>query len=240
MTDTLETIVIDSRFCGPPDSANGGYVCGRLARHLDGPVQVTLRKPPPLNRALRVVPATEDGAAIQLLNGHTLIAEARQAELQLDIPGSPTISEAKLAVQAYTGFKVHSFPTCFVCGPDRSKGDGLQIFAGKLDGREMVASPWEPDISLADSGGYVRSEFLWAALDCPGAFAVIDLYDIPLLLGRLTAQVDPRVRPGERCIVIGWPIAHEGRKHTAGTALFSASGDLLGWARAIWIEGNLA
>ena len=34
MTDSL---VISSRFCGPPGSGNGGYVCGRVAAYLDGP-----------------------------------------------------------------------------------------------------------------------------------------------------------------------------------------------------------
>ena len=47
-------IVVDERFCGPPDSANGGYTCGLLAGVLTGPAQVTLRSPPPSGRALRV------------------------------------------------------------------------------------------------------------------------------------------------------------------------------------------
>jgi hypothetical protein len=45
MTDSL---VIPSRFCGPLDSGNGGYVCGRIAAYVSGPVTVTLRRPPPL------------------------------------------------------------------------------------------------------------------------------------------------------------------------------------------------
>ena len=41
-----ETIRIDRRFCGPPDSGNGGYVAGLLARELGGSdVPVTLRLP---------------------------------------------------------------------------------------------------------------------------------------------------------------------------------------------------
>jgi hypothetical protein len=36
MTDTF---VIARRFCGPPDSGNGGYACGRIAEHLDGPAR---------------------------------------------------------------------------------------------------------------------------------------------------------------------------------------------------------
>ena len=50
------SIIIDRRYCGPPNSGNGGYVCGRLARHIsvgtpDG-VEVTLRAPPPLDKRL--------------------------------------------------------------------------------------------------------------------------------------------------------------------------------------------
>ena len=40
MTDPL---VIPPRFCGPPGSGNGGYVCGRIAAYADGPVTVTPR-----------------------------------------------------------------------------------------------------------------------------------------------------------------------------------------------------
>lgn len=237
MMDTQETLVITNRFCGPPDSGNGGYVCGRMARHFEGAVQVTLRAPPPLNRPLSVVPAA-GGSVLQLLDGTALIAEAQPAVLDLEAPTPPAWQEAHRAVSSYTGFKAHAFPTCFVCGPDRGKGDGLQIFAGKLEGRNAVSSPWVPDASLTGPDGKVRSEFLWAALDCPGAFAVIDLYDFPLLLGRLTAEVKPVVRSGDRCIVVGWPIAREGRKHTAGTALYTEAGELVGRARAVWIEGS--
>ena len=44
-------IVIKSRFNGPPDSGNGGYVCGVVASAVEGPSIVTLRKPPPPGRA---------------------------------------------------------------------------------------------------------------------------------------------------------------------------------------------
>ena len=51
MTDSL---AIPSRFCGPPGSGNGGYVCGRIAAYVDGPVTVTLRRPPPLATPMAV------------------------------------------------------------------------------------------------------------------------------------------------------------------------------------------
>ena len=48
----MTEIIIDKRFCGPPNSGNGGYVCGRLARHIPGGAEVTLRAPPPLDKSL--------------------------------------------------------------------------------------------------------------------------------------------------------------------------------------------
>ena len=42
-----ETVRIENQFRGPPDSGNGGYVCGLLAEHIDGCAQVRLQAPPP-------------------------------------------------------------------------------------------------------------------------------------------------------------------------------------------------
>ena len=57
-----ETIVIDSRFRGPPRSANGGYACGMLARHLSGGVSVRLSAPPPLDTELRLEFSPDEAA----------------------------------------------------------------------------------------------------------------------------------------------------------------------------------
>jgi hypothetical protein len=40
---------------------------------------------------------------------------------------------------------------------------------------------------------------------------------------------------GERCVVIGWSLGDEGRKHYAGTALFTGDGELLARAKSTWI-----
>ena len=98
-----------------------------------------------------------------------------------------------------------------------------------------MAAPWVPDPNLTLEGDYVRPEVLWAALDCVGYFAS-GAPDYPVaLLGRMTAEVDPRIVAGERCIVLGWSIARDGRKLHAGTALFGADGSLRGRARQTWI-----
>ena len=51
----MQTMTIARRFRGPPNSGNGGYVCGMLARHIPGAAEVALRAPPPLGTELSVV-----------------------------------------------------------------------------------------------------------------------------------------------------------------------------------------
>jgi hypothetical protein len=225
-------LVIDPRYRGPAESGNGGYTCGLLAAVVGEPAEVTLRRPPPLERPLRVDRRNDHAA---LFDGDVLVAEARRAELHLDVPEPASHEEAERASAGYKGFEHHPFPTCFVCGPDREPGDGLCIFPGAVEGRDLVAAPWAPDSSLAGDGGLVRSEFVWASLDCPGAFAVGFSDRGEVVLGRLTAEARRPVRAGERYVVIGWPLGAEGRKLFAGTALFDAAGELCGLARAVWI-----
>jgi hypothetical protein len=227
-------IVIERRFRGPPGSGNGGYTCGVLASFVNEPAQVTLRRPPPLERSLSVV---RRGRRAELFDGNQLIADAERAKLDpLDVPDPPSLREAERATAAYRGFRQHAFPTCFVCGPARAEGDGLRIFAGPVDeSARLVAAPWMPAANLGGPDGRVRREFVWAALDCPGAFAVGYPDRGETLLGRLTAQLDSLPQVSERCIVVGWPLGEGGRKLYAGTAVFRETGDLIAWARATWI-----
>ena len=169
---TAEAFSIARRFCGPPQSGNGGYVCGRLGKHLLGSVAVRLRVPPPLDVELLV---EASGTEARLLQGSTVVAEARLAPLQIQVPAAPSFAEAAEASKGYVGFIRHSFPGCFVCGPDRGAGDGLRIFPGAAAGRALVAAPWVPDSSLAEGAPTIMPEYMWAALDCPSGFAVMPL-----------------------------------------------------------------
>jgi hypothetical protein len=77
---------------------------------------------------------------------------------------------------------------------------------------------------------------VWAALDCPGGYATGVLASRGVaVLGRLAAVVRRVPEPGERCVVLGWSLGADGRKHYAGTALY-AGDEVLGLARATWIE----
>lgn len=235
---TSESLVISNRFCGPPKSGNGGYVCGCMAAHVAGSVAVRLKTPPPLETELRI---EVSNAGAQLLQGLTLIAEAKAAEFELAPPTAPSFSEAEEATKSYAGFTRHPFPRCFVCGPQRVVGDGMRIFPGWIASRSMVAAPWIPDASLANGSNEVRTEYLWAALDCTSAFAVWQVPDgKTIVLGELGARISGAIAPGEKCIVIGWPLQVDGRKRLAGSAVFSVSGRLVAVGRATWIEVPLS
>jgi hypothetical protein len=232
-SDRTGSLTISARFCGPADSGNGGYTCGRLAALLGGAAEVTLRRPPPLERPLSIM-RTPHG--LVLLDGGATIAEARPATVEIEPPPCPGLGAAADAAGHYHGLTAHAFPTCFVCGPARAPGDGLRIFAGKVRGDSLVACPWKPDARLADEAGVVAPEFAWAALDCPGAWAWLADLERPLVLGRLSAVLDAPVKAGLLHVVGGWRLGREGRKHFSGTAIWRADGTLCARARATWIE----
>ena len=233
----MPSLTIATRFRGPPESSNGGYFAGLVATLAARTVSVRLLKPPPLNITL-AVNVLEDGG-LRALRGEEPIGEAHPAMLNLVAPAAPEYLEAVEASRHYAGFRNHRFPSCFVCGTQRGRGDGLRIFAGPIAERELVAAPWVPDASLDAGDGKVRAEFMSAALDCPGYYAVAP-DDRMMLLAEFTAHVDRRVHIGESCTLIGWRLGSNGRKHEAGTALFDGKGELCGRARALWIEPRAA
>lgn len=229
-----KTLVIAARFCGPPGYGNGGYVCGRVAAHIAGPASVRLKAPTPLSIPLRL--ETEPSAA-RLLQGSQVLAEAKAAPLDLSPPAPPAFAESERSSKDYAGFRRHSFPRCFVCGPERAAGDGLRIFPGPLAHASTVAAPWIPDKSLADESGRVRPEFLWSALDCTSAFPFMPIPEgKAVLLGELSARIDGSIAPEEKCIAVGWALGFEGRKRIGGSAVFAAGGRPVAVGRAIWIE----
>jgi hypothetical protein len=234
MTDS---IMIGQRFHGPPGSGNGGYSCGILGKFVEGPAAVRLRIPPPLDAPMTV--HTSD-SGVELFRGDELVATGRSTTVDLDIPEPPDFAAAEAAARRYRGFDSHFYPGCFVCGPEREHGDGLRVFAGPVEagtGPEgMVAATWIPDDSLLDSSGKVATEYLWAVLDCPGAYAFPEPETGAILLGDLAVAIHGSVLPGEKCVLIGWEISHEGRKHYTGTALFDASGLCLAVGYATWFE----
>jgi hypothetical protein len=153
----MQTMTIPRRFRGPPNSGNGGYVCGMLARQIARAAEVTLRAPPPLETELGLV---EVGTGVwELRQGTATIAIGRAVTLDLSPLERATYSEA-VEAEKRTPVKPHEhlLPMCFVCGPDRAPGDGLRLFAGPLVRQQAsgaFAVPWTPDASLAAADGLV-------------------------------------------------------------------------------------
>jgi hypothetical protein len=234
-------LIVPSRFCGPPGTGNGGYVCGRIAAHLDGPAEITLRRPPPLATPMTV---ERDGeGSVRVLHGGALVAEGARLPdgLAMEPPGPVSIPDARAAgtrCRLRVHPDEHPFPGCFVCGPDRAPGDGLHILVGPVAGRDLSADVWHPGRALADPDGHVRPEFVWAALDCAGGVGA--LRDAaggpPFVLGRLSARLIAPAEAGEPHVVTGWRLDSGGHKMTAGSALFTAAGQAVAVACATWIR----
>src|SRR5690606_21278347 len=207
----LDQIVIGARFNGPPDSGNGGYSAGLAATAIGAEstgATVTLRRPPPLEVPLRVRHGPE-GATV--LHDDHLVAEVTPAALDEEaVPAVPYDRAVAVSV-GYPGFADHPFPTCYVCGPERGRGDGLRIFPGPLpDGR--AAAPWQVPED-------VTAVTLWAALDCPGGWAIV-APGRPYVMGRMTARVLAVPDPGTECVVLGAVVTTEGRKAEVRSAVY--------------------
>jgi len=227
------TATIPHRFNGPLHSGQGGYSAGLVAGFVDGHAEVSLRRPVPLDRELRV--AREADGAVQLLDGDDLIADGQPVPpLDIEVPGPVGLGEARAAIARYPGSTEGPFSRCFVCGLARD--DGFEVFAGEVPGTGVMASPWTPPAWTAADDGVVRPEFVWAVLDCPATFAPLLGGAVDLaFLARLTVRIDAPVVAGAEHVVIGWPIEIDGRKYHAGSAVFSDDGALLAAARALLI-----
>jgi hypothetical protein len=230
---TTESVLIPSRFNGPVESGQGGYSAGVVAELLEGAAEVTLRSPVPLDTELSV--EREADGSVRVFDGGALVIEARsEPALQVEVPPPVTVDQARRASAGYRGAADGEFSHCFVCGLARE--DAFGVFAGAVEDREVVASPWTPPSWTAGEDDRVRPEFVWAVLDCPTYFAVYP-DELPMsVLARLTARIDAPVRAGEEHVVMSWPLEVDGRKRFAGAALLSGGGEPLAVARALMIE----
>ncbi|MER6910512.1 hypothetical protein ABT354_02390 [Streptomyces sp. NPDC000594] len=261
-TGTADQLIrVDRRYNGPPDSANGGYACGLIAARAsrmlgaDGTPVVHLHAPPPLDTGLRAVRA---GRRVHVRHGERLIATvSHQVSVMEPVEFVPP-ALAERAMLRYTGHRSHPFPTCFVCGPGHR--DGWRLAPGPVPGSEdRVACLWTPGPhagTATGSGsetGSVAEEWVWAALDCPGGWALgpsapdprngpptpdplSGPLSGPLVLGRMSARISALPRVGETLVLVGRGTPGAGRVHTCTTALFRRDGTELGRAAATWVR----
>ncbi|MEA2317146.1 MAG: hypothetical protein QOD44_1335 [Solirubrobacteraceae bacterium] len=206
----LDTLVLEPRFNGPPGSANGGYACGAIGELVDGPAEVTLRLPPPLDAPLAVdyLP----GGEVEVRHHDMLVASARPVDgVDVEPPVRPTLAEAREAAR-------------------------LGIHFGPLAGHPGVtASVFLPDATVPNRDGVVAPDMVWAALDCPSYTPPLWDWDSPSLLARLAVERLDCVTVGEPVVAVGWHLGSVGRKHDTASALLAADGRVLARARALWI-----
>ena len=233
-TATTTRVVVERRFNGPPASANGGYACGLVARHVDGPAQVSLRRPVPLDVPLDL--ERHDDGHVTLHDGELLIAEGDPA-LPLDIepPYRPTVEEAREATRLRPGAWPETFDSCWVCAAGRR--DGLAVVFGPLTSRpEMTGAVLFARAGVPQDDGVLAPEIVWAALDCPSYTPPLWERSQPSLLARMTAELLEPVELGRPVVTVGWTLGSDGRKHHSATALLDRDGRMLARARALWIE----
>lgn len=225
------SITINKRFNGPPNSGNGGYTAGIIAANLPFSSEITLRLPPPLDQPMNLL-IKEKSAT--LFNGNTLIAEAKVTDLQLNILPAISFEQANKAGIAANVYESSPFQKCFVCGANRPEGDGLNIRSRTI-GHQKVAAPWIPYASLGAENGIVEEAFIWAALDCPGAWAIQDETQF-YLLGRMATKIVQPIMVEKKYVIMGWVMETQGRKTWTGTAIYDEQGTVCAYAKGTWIS----
>jgi hypothetical protein len=130
-----------------------------------------------------------------------LVPGPRQPPKEFDLPEPVDDAHAEAASRSYPWHRHHPFPGCFWCGPDRSRGDGLRIFPGRVPERDVLAAPWVPHLVDADERGVVHREIGWAAFDCPQLWS--------LILGAPTDSADRVVTGAIEAQLLGPVMAQE-------------------------------
>jgi hypothetical protein len=224
----LVELAIDARYEGIPGVSLGGFVAGVAAKELGPSVVVTLTKAVPPGSTV-TLERSESQVLLRVDGEVAATAVSSQLESTAPEPVAPAAAEG--GSEGYLGRTHHFFPNCFTCGPNRSPSDGLRVFPGPVEGRPVVATVWRPPPWVWRTDRSVASEFLWAALDCPAIWGHIvhgaALADDRAVTGQLALRQYAPVRGDALSMVVGWPIQREGRKISAGAAIFSESGQLL-------------
>ncbi len=231
-------MVISRRFCGPPDVANGGYACGRLARSLGlTAATVALRRPVPIDQELEVRRTPVGGG---LWRGAQLLAQCEPATVDIGLRVAVNAEEAAASTLTRTEVERQGLGglACFVCGADRE--DGLRLLPGPLPRLTAVAAAWTPrDRTLSDDGSTVCTEVVWAALDCPGAW-IDPARGTGAVLARFAVKQLVPVRLDQQYAVAAELTGASSRGFQATSAVLDGHGSAAAVAWAQWIYPRAA
>ena len=234
----MPALTIPARFCGPPGSGNGGYVCGRIAAYLEGQVTVTLRRPAPLATPLAVERGGDSSSASATAapdsRGSLLAGQPGAGDTGPGLNGGSSHGGRPRALLRRSGLP------CLLCLRDGPPARGRAADLPRtVAGRPLWAAPWTPDPSVTDASGRVRPEVLWGGAGLsqrdrrgrgrrpgPGHCDPARPDD---------GQPGGAARGRQQYRVIAWPGERDGRKLTAGSALLGPGGQVLAAARTVWL-----
>jgi len=253
----MTTLTVPAKFNGPAAGGNGGYSCGVVAAAFDGPTAVSLRRPVPLDRPLDLRTAENGSlcafAADQLIAEAVAAAplapwpgpavslpEARAAHDRFAAPSDGIFDHCFVCGRARPdGFGVFAGPLgegaraeSDVPGNERraeTNAPGDDLYYIRHSAGDIVASPWTPPAwtADADADGAVRPEFVWAALDCPGYFALHGTDLAVAYLVRQQVEILTPLRAGVEYVAVGRALERSGRKGLAATAILDPDGEVL-------------
>jgi hypothetical protein len=153
------------------------------------------------------------------------VLSARPAAVDVEVPRV----DLDLALRAGAAPAQSIAPHCIVCGDRHPRG--LEIFPGTIEGSKLVGAEWTPPGWTASESGTVRDELLWGVLDCPGSWSFLAAGGFPTgffpALGSIAVRLLAPVPIAEPVAVLGWPIAVDGRKYRAATAVVAGDGRTL-------------
>ncbi|WP_159848827.1 PaaI family thioesterase [Nocardia sp. CY41] len=231
-----DSFTVPGHVRGYPGVAFGGYVAGLLAA-ASGAAQVRVDFRRAVSVDTPVVLATDGSGGVSLtdLDG-AVLAEASASAVTVTPPPAPTWAAARAA--SATADVLRKMSHCYGCGAACAPGRGLRLSPWAMSAHDMVVAAWTPDPLLAGPDGFLSTENVWAALDCPGGWAAMALRDLRpgAVTAALTATQFEPVRAGDSYLSYGWPVSANGRKHTVGVALARPDGTLCALAEALWIE----
>src|SRR5690606_33072443 len=192
----LDRITVPEHVFGYPEVAFGGYVAGAPAGRSPGVTpRVDFRGPGPVGTPRSVTPTERGGPGLPDAPGPapfgrprsgtrtdggstalpdatgTVLTQAHPASLDLEAPACPEWDEVVAATERGLRSEKRLFTHCYGCGSGCAPGKGLRLFPCTLRERGLIVSAWTPDPGLAGSDGLLSVENVWAALDCPGAWA---------------------------------------------------------------------
>lgn len=237
-TATIEELLtIESTYCGPPSSAHGGVAVGRFSQLAgNGPVEVRLMGPPPLDTPLSHRAEGEGTWVVSGPDGD--LARVTKLVAPLDIaPFNRTSDDEVEAASVAFLEKIaasggHGFPTCFACGTDRHDADALHQFGGEASDGQLVAR------FRVGGQGTIPDWLTLAGLDCPSGhtvFALADDQPTVAVLGSMSCQVNEAASAGVDYQVRGRLASVEGRKFSSEVAMLDPDGTAVAEAVAVWI-----